>query len=158
MEHSGSDGYVGSVHRPHIHSGCGGCCASPEAVHPCSAMSFAHGPAVCSHVSAAASVLHRRGCRTDCSADDKSSAIGDLAVLPPAVRRHLVMDRRAKVRETSQVCIGEYLDGCAAGSAACPCCQRPLSVDLTAAGPVRSLTHMCFLISKDAFVILNDSV
>ena len=32
-------------------------------------------------VSAAASVLHRRGCRTDCSADDKQ-CIRDLAVLP----------------------------------------------------------------------------
>ena len=37
-----------------------------------------------------------------------------------------------------RVCIGEYLDGCTeAGPAACPCCQRPLSVDLTAAAPVR---------------------
>ena len=40
-----------------------------------------------------------------------------------------------------RVCIGEYLDGCAeAGPAACPCCRRPLSVDLTAAAPVRSLS------------------
>ncbi|CAL5226040.1 g8852 [Coccomyxa viridis] len=34
-----------------------------------------------------------------------------------------------------RVCIGEYLDGCAEGSAACPCCQRPLSVNLTAVAP-----------------------
>ena len=40
-----------------------------------------------------------------------------------------------------RVCIGEYLDGCAeAAPAACPCCRRPLSVDLTAAAPVRLLS------------------
>ena len=36
----------------------------------------------------------------------------------------------------AQVCLGEYLDGCADGAAACPCCQRPLSVDLSSATPV----------------------
>lgn len=39
-----------------------------------------------------------------------------------------------------RVCLGEYLDGCGQGQAAsCPSCQRPLSVDLSAAaGPVCS--------------------
>ncbi len=37
-----------------------------------------------------------------------------------------------------RVCLAEYLDGCAA-AAACPSCQRPLSVDLAAAAPVRLL-------------------
>ncbi len=34
-----------------------------------------------------------------------------------------------------RVCLAEYLDGCS-GAAACPSCQRPLSVDLAAATPV----------------------
>lgn len=57
-----------------------------------------------------------------------------------AANRHSFMAHCANAHAMSQVCIGEYLDGCAEGSAACPCCQRPLSVDLTAAAPVRSLT------------------
>lgn len=36
-----------------------------------------------------------------------------------------------------RVCIGEYLDGCAEAAPVCPCCQRPLSVNLTAVAPVR---------------------
>lgn len=35
-----------------------------------------------------------------------------------------------------RVCLAEYVDGCT-GAAGCPSCQRPLSVDLAAASPVR---------------------
>ena len=36
-----------------------------------------------------------------------------------------------------QVCLGEYLDGCTGGCPACPVCQHPLTVNLSAPTLVR---------------------